>query len=112
MKLSRTALPVVAAACLFTAGCAPRPYYPPPPPPPPPGYVVPPMILRAQNEGFRIGSANGARDLTNGFGHHPRRDPAFGRTPGYDPAMGPYGPYHDAFQQAYLRGYEQSFYRR
>jgi hypothetical protein len=110
MKLSRFALPVVAAACIFTVGCA-HPYYGPPPPPPP-GYAVPPMIARAQSEGFRIGSANGARDAYNRFGHHPQRDPAFHRTPGYDPSMGPYGPYRNAFRNAYLHGYDQSFYRR
>jgi hypothetical protein len=112
MKLSLFALPVVAAACIFTAGCAPHPYYGPPPPPPPPGYAVPPLIARAQSEGFRIGSSNGARDAYNGYGRHPQHDPAFHRTPGYDPNLGPYGPYRDAFRSAYLRGYDQSFYRR
>lgn len=110
MKLFRLALPAVAAACLFLAGCAPHPYYPPPPPPPP--AAVPPLIVRAQNEGFRIGSANGARDVYNGYGHHPKADAAFQNTPGYEPNLGPYEPYRDAFRQAYLRGYNQSYYRR
>ena len=32
--------------------------------------------------------------------------------PGYDPALGPFGPYRDAFRSAYVRGYDQAFYRR
>jgi len=109
MKLSRVALPLVAAACLFTAGCAPHPYYAPPPPP---YNGVPPLIDRADHEGFRAGTDDGARDVSNGFGYHPKRDRKFQATPGYDPALGPYGPYRDAFRRAYLRGYDKAFYRR
>lgn len=99
---------------LFMAGCAHRTYtyaYAPPPPPPPP-YSAPPLIERATNEGFRIGSANGARDAYRGFGYQPQRDRAFHDTPGYDPGLGPYAPYRDAFRSAYLRGYQEGFQRR
>jgi ribosome modulation factor len=112
MKLSHLALPL-ALACLFTAGCASHTYYGPPPPPPPPGYNgVPPLIERAQHEGFRAGSEDGARDAYNGFGYHPQRDRKFHNAPGYDPALGPFGPYRDAFRRAYLQGYDTGFHRR
>jgi hypothetical protein len=109
MKISRLALPLAAAVCFLTLGCASHPYYAPPPPP---GYNgVPPLIERAQHEGFRAGSEDGARDSYNG-GYHPQHDRKFHNTPGYDPALGPLGPYRDAFRQAYLSGYDKGFYRR
>jgi hypothetical protein len=111
MKLSRVALPLVAVACLLVTGCAPHPYYAAAPPPPPYNNV-PPLIARADHEGFRAGSEDGARDAYNSFGHHPERDRKFHDTPGYDPAQGPFGPYRDAFRSAYVRGYNQAFYRR
>jgi hypothetical protein len=113
MKLSNPALPVAAAACLFLAGCASHTaYYAPPPPPPPAGYnSVPPLIARADHEGFRAGTEDGARDFYKGFGYHPQHDRKFHGTPGYDAALGPYGPYRDEFRRAYLRGYDQGFRR-
>ncbi|MBB5338886.1 hypothetical protein [Tunturiibacter gelidoferens] len=113
MKLSYFALPVVTAACLLTAGCASHTaYYAPPPPPPPAGYTsVPPLIARADQVGFRSGNEDGARDSYNGFGYHPQHDRKFHTTPGYDSALGPFEPYRDAFQRAYLRGYDQGFHR-
>jgi len=110
MKLSRIALPLVFAASFLMAGCAQHPYYAAPPPAAYAG--VPPLIDRADHEGFRSGSADGARDAYNGYGHHPQSDRKFHNTPGYDPGLGPYGPYRDAFRRAYLRGYDQAFYRR
>jgi hypothetical protein len=108
MKLSSLALPFFAAACLFATGCASHPYYVPTA-----AYAsAPPLIERADHQGFRAGSEDGARDAYNGFGHHPERDRKYHDTPGYDPALGPYGPYRDAFRSAYLRGYDQAFYRR
>jgi len=107
MKFSRFALPLVGALCIFTAGCAPHPYYAPGPPPPPP-----PLIQQADSRGFRSGMDDGARDISSGYGYHPRRDRKYQQTPGYDPAFGPFGPYRDAFRRAYLRGYDQAFYRR
>ncbi|WP_158941975.1 hypothetical protein [Granulicella sp. S190] len=112
MKFAHLALPVVAAACLLTAGCASHPAYYAPPPPPPPGYGVPPLIARADHEGFRSGTEDGARDAYNGFGYHPRHDGKFHSTPGYDPGLGPYGAYRDEFRRSYLRGYDQGFHRR
>ena len=111
MKLSRFAVPFVGAALLLTAGCASRAYYAAPPPPPP--YAgVSPLIARAQSEGFRAGSYDGARDAHNGYGYHPRHDRKFRNTPGYAPALGPFPPYRDAFRNAYLRGYDRGFYNR
>ncbi|RSL19305.1 hypothetical protein EDE15_4967 [Edaphobacter aggregans] len=112
MKFSRVALPLITAATLFAAGCASHPYYYAQGPPPPPYASVPPLIARADHEGFRAGAEDGARDAYNGFGHQPRRDRKYHDTPGYDPALGPFGPYRDAFRSAYLRGYDQSFYHR
>ena len=112
MKLSHLALPVVAATCLFTAGCASHTAYYAPPPPPPPGYSsVPPLIASADREGFRSGTEDGARDAYNGVGYHPRHDRKFHATPGYNSALGPYEPYRNAFQRAYMRGYDQGFHR-
>jgi hypothetical protein len=110
MKLSRVALLLGTAACLVSTGCASHSYYAVAPPPPP--YAFSPLISHADHEGFRAGSEDGSRDLYNGFGHHPERDRKFHDAPGYDPALGPYGPYRDAFRSAYLRGYNQAFYRR
>jgi len=114
MKSPRIFAVLLAVPLLFAAGCAQRTTYAyaPPPPPPPPPYSAPPLIERATHEGFRIGSENGARDAYRGFGYQPRHDRAFHDTPGYDPAFGPYGPYRDAFRDAYLRGYDQGFRRR
>ena len=111
MKLSRVALPFLTVACLLTAGCAPHPYYAVAPPPPPYN-SIPPLIARADHEGFRAGSEDGARDAYNGFGRHPERDRKYHDAPGYDPALGPFGPYRDAFRNSYVRGYDQAFYRR
>jgi ribosome modulation factor len=111
MKTLKLILPLAAAAAfLATTGCAPRPVYVAGPPPPP--GAVPPLIERADHEGFSAGSEDGARDAGNGFGYHPRHDARFSRTPGYDPNLGPYPPYRDAFRRAYLRGYDAGFYHR
>jgi hypothetical protein len=114
MKSARlAALPIILTS-LFMTGCASRTYYAAAPPPPPyNGFQsAPPLIERADHEGFRIGSEAGARDAYNGFGHHPQRDRNFHDTPGYDPAMGPYSAYRDAFRRSYLRGYDAAYYRR
>lgn len=111
MKLSRLILPFVAASILFTAGCSSQRYYAPPPPPPP-GQAVPPLIERARHEGFRAGHDDGVRDARNGYGYHPRHDRKYRDTPGYDSAMGPFGPYQNAFRNAYLRGYDDGFHQR
>jgi hypothetical protein len=111
MKLSPVALSLLTAACLATAGCASHPYYAVAPAPPPYN-GVPPVIAHADREGFRAGSEDGARDAYNGSGHHPERDRRYHDTPGYDPALGPFGPYRNEFRSAYIRGYDQAFYRR
>jgi hypothetical protein len=111
MKLSSVALSLLTAACLVTAGCASHPYYAFAPGPPPYN-SVPPLIARADHEGFRAGSESGARDTYNGSGHHPERARMYHDTPGYDPSLGPFGPYRDAFRSAYISGYDQAFYRR
>jgi hypothetical protein len=106
MKLCRIVLFVITAACISTTGCARHPYYPPPP-----LAGAPPLIVRANREGFRAGSEEGARDRVNAVGYRPRRDREYRDTPGYDPALGPFGPYRDAFRNAYFRGYEQGYRR-
>ena len=103
MKLSRIALPFVAATLLFSAGCASHPYYYAPGPPPPPYSGAPSLLERAQHEGFRVGTSDGARDAYDRRGYHPKRNPAF---------RSAQGPYRDAFRGAYLQGYDQGFRRR
>ena len=113
MQIGRLALPIVVFATLLVTGCASHSYhsYAGPPPPPPPGYALPPLIEQAQREGFRMGSEDGARDAYNGRGYRPKSDRKFKEAPGYDPAFGPYQPYRDHFQEAYLRGYYKGYNR-
>jgi hypothetical protein len=99
-------------ATLAVAGCASHPYYPPPPPPPPPYQGLPPLVRLADQNGFRMGSDDGARDAYRGSGYHPQRDRKFRDTPGYDPNLGPFEPYRHAFRDAYLRGYDIGFHRQ
>jgi len=110
MKLSRLAIPFVAAGVLFTAGCA-KNYYASAPPPPPPAYVPPPIVEHAQHEGFRAGQDDAARDLYDGTGYHPRHNWKYRDTPGYAPGTGPFGTYQNTFRLAYLRGYDAGFHR-
>ncbi len=102
----------VASACVTigVSGCAHRTYYVAPPPPPPPQAYreVPPLIQSAEQNGFRLGQEEGARDAYRS-GYHPRNDRGFRDTPGYDPRLGPFPPYRDAFRSAYLRGYDRNF---
>ncbi|MEO6816547.1 MAG: hypothetical protein ABI177_07580 [Edaphobacter sp.] len=106
---ARLALPLIAAACLLTAGCARRPYGPPPPPP----YRGPSALIQsAEQQGFRGGANDGSRDAYNHMGFHPKRNRIFHDTPGYNPSFGPFGPYRSHFRDAYLRGYSQGFNRR
>lgn len=107
------ALFLACTTCLAFAatGCARRTYYvaSPPPPPPPQAYrEVPPLIQSAEQNGFRLGQQEGARDAYQSD-YHPRDDRGFHDTPGYDPRLGPYPPYRDAFRAAYLHGYDRNF---
>ena len=114
MKRLTVLIPLLASTAVLLAGCSHPVYYaPPPPPPPPPGYAAaPPLIQAAEQNGFRAGLDDGARDISYGRGYRPQADRKFKAAPGYDPAFGPRRPYVDAFRNAYLRGYEKGFYRR
>ena len=108
---ARLALPLIAAVCLLTAGCASRTYVVGPPPPPP--YGGPSALVQsAEHQGFRAGLDDGSRDAYDHRGYHPKRSRAFHDAPGYNPSFGPYGPYRSYFRNAYLRGYDQGFHRR
>src|SRR5271154_6924658 len=108
MLLKKIALPAALIATLLVTGCAAHNYnYAAPPPPP--GHAVPALIQQADNEGFRMGSSDGARDAYNGRGYHPKSDRKFKETPGYDPELGPFQPYRDHFREAYLRGYYRGY---
>ena len=111
MQPSRSLLLLSASFALCLAGCSHHTYYvaPPPPPPPPQAYrEVPPLVQLAQQNGYRAGLDEGARDAYQ-RGYHPRNDRAFHDTPGYDPRLGPFPPYRDAFREAFLRGYDRNF---
>ncbi len=111
MQPSRSLLLLSASFALGLAGCSHHTYYvaPPPPPPPPQAYrEVPPLVQLAQQNGYRAGLDEGARDAYQ-RGYHPRNDRAFHDTPGYDPRLGPFPPYRDAFREAFLRGYDRNF---
>jgi hypothetical protein len=111
LPLRTIALTAALSATLLVTGCAQHNYAGPPPPPPLYG-GVPPLIQRADHDGFRMGVDDGARDAYNSRGYRPKTDRKFHDTPGYDPVLGPYQPYRDRFRQAYLRGYYQGYNRR
>ena len=100
------------SAILLSTGCASHRYYAPPPPPPPAYAQRPPLIQLADQNGFRTGESNGARDAYEGRGYRPQADRAFHETPGYDPNLGPFQPYRRAFRDAYVRGYDNGFHRQ
>jgi len=96
------------AALLSSAGCASHAYYAPPP-----AYAQrPPLIELADHNGFQTGSSDGAREAYSGRPYSPQHTRAFHDTPGYDPSLGPFGPYRNAFRDAYLRGYDMGFRRQ
>ena len=97
---------------LASVGCASHSYYPSAPPPPPPIAQQPPLIQLVDRNGFDTGRSDGARDAMAGYPFQPWRTRAYNETPGYDANLGPYGPYKNAFRNAYLRGYNVGFYRR
>jgi hypothetical protein len=99
-------------ALVATMGCS-HPYYPPAGPPPPPPPVQPaPLIQTADHNGYQNGRADGSRDVYAGYPFAPRRTRAYHETPGYDANLGPFHPYQNAFRNAYLRGYQDGYYRR
>ncbi len=109
-------LPVLllSSAALLLSGCASHPYYAVAPPPPPPVYGYrqpPPLITVAEQEGFRAGRDDGARDSYVGHSYRPEHDRKFHDTPGYDPRLGPHEPYRNAFRDAYVRGYAAGYRR-
>jgi hypothetical protein len=100
------------SSLLLAAGLGCAHHYPPPPPPPPPVAEAPPIIQLAEHNGFETGRSEGAGASMNGLPFAPRRTRAYHDTPGYDPHLGPFGPYQNAFRNAYLRGYDKGFYHR
>ena len=113
MNIGSFALAIAGSTALLSVlGCAARPYYAAPPPPPPAYAQRPPLIQLAEQNGFRTGESNGARDAYEGRGYRAQADRAFHNTPGYDPNLGPFGPYQRAFRDAYVRGYDNGFRRK
>jgi hypothetical protein len=109
MKPARLVLAAASSIFLFAGlGCA---HNYPPPPPPPPVAQVPPLVQLAEHNGFEAGRADGARDVESGIPYHAQRTRAFHDCPGYDPNLGPFGPYRDAFRNAYVRGYDHGYHR-
>lgn len=98
------------AGILALTGCASHPRYVAVGPPPPPAYG-PGIVQIAQQNGFRDGQSDGARDLVQRATYRPRYDRRYANTPGYDGRMGPYPVYRDAYRTAYLRGYNTGFRR-
>ena len=113
MNLKRTTmLATLGLALMATVGCS-HSYYPPagPPPPPPPAQPGP-LFQLADRNGYQTGRADGAREAYAGYPFAPRRTRAYHETPGYDANLGPFHPYQNAFRNAYLRGYQDGYYRR
>ena len=115
MRDARVSLLLFSATVLLLSGCAAsHPYYAVAPPPPPPVYGYreqPPLISVAQQQGFRAGTDDGARDAYERRAYRPEHNRRFHDAPGYDPRLGPYEPYRDAFRDAYLRGYANGYRR-
>jgi hypothetical protein len=102
--MNRPLLFLLSAAGLCFTGCYSEQVSAPAPPPAPYyGAQLPPLVQLADNNGFRAGSDDGARDAYYHAGYY--RD-----APGYDYRLGPIPPYVDAFRRAYLRGYDRAFY--
>ena len=96
-------------ALASSVGCANR-YAAAPPPPPGPVYdQTPPNIRLAEQNGFRAGEADGARDAYDRRPYRARSTRAYFDTPGFDGNLGPFPPYQNAFRLAYLRGYDKGF---
>ena len=106
-------LPFVASAfCMLAVlGCADNHHYVLQGPPPPAYVEAPPIVQLADRSGFRTGAADGARDVETGRQYRARATRAYRDTPGYDGSLGPFPEYRNAFREAYLRGYDQSFRR-
>jgi hypothetical protein len=68
-----------------------------------------PLIQIAEHNGLETGGGDGARDQGNRLPYAPRRTRAYAETPGYDGRLGPFGPYQNAFRDAYLRGYARGY---
>jgi len=89
LPLRTLALTAALSATLLVTGCAQYNYARPPFPPPPPYGGAPPLIQRADHEGFRMRMDDGARDAYNGSSYHPKSDRKFHDTPGYGPPTSP-----------------------
>ena len=104
----RLILAAVSIIALTSAGCANR--YAAAPPPPPPAYNQAPTIIQlAEQNGFRAGETDGARDAYDARPYRARSTRAYFDTPGYDGNLGPFPPYQNAYRLAYLRGYDKGF---
>lgn len=113
MSLARTATTasLALAAIVALTGCASQPRYVAVAPPPPPAYGPSPIIQVAEQNGFRDGQHDGARDLVQRAAYRPQYDRRYATTPGYDGRLGPYPVYRDTYRNAYLRGYNSGFRR-
>ena len=66
----------------------------------------------AQENGFREGRNDGAKDRATGHSFRPTQDDNYKNAPGYSSSMGDRKQYKDAYRQAYQQGYQQGYNRR
>lgn len=95
-------------AAIVLTGCSHRAYvYAGPPAPPPP--AVDPMARLASSNGFHDGRMLGRADAERGLPYAPRHNAYFHDVPGWQPGMGPHQEYRDAYRNAFLHGYNESY---
>ncbi len=58
-----------------------------------------------------MGLDEGQHDQSTGGRYAPQQSPTYHQAPEYDPNLGPFEVYARAFREAFVRGYNQGYYR-
>lgn len=101
---------------VLLAGCGGDEYYRAAAPPPPPavygGYYQQPALARtAEENGFRDGLADGARDRDTGHSFRPGSNDKYEDCPGYYGELGSRDAYKRYYRDAYRHGYNRGYSR-